>query len=324
MNSGLQSKLSKIKFTLGLNPSIEKRPDYNKFIPEPYKAVVLFQADFEMAWAWRFAKSHPDPLNEAEKMGLLERENIPEILRYCDQYNIPVTWAAVGHLFLESCARKDGLVHPELPRLAPFENNFWRFSGGDWFEQDPASNVKEAPAWYCPDLINMIMESRTRHEIGCHTFSHIDCRDEVCSPELLRAELDACRVLAQEKGIGLESFVHPGNTFGNIKTLAENGFSSYRTNYRNTLGYPVYHNEGIWELKSTMDLFWREQWSADYHVKRYSTIIERAVKNRSVCVLWFHPSFSPEFLHHVLPGIFRFIYEKQDQEIGRASCRERV
>ena len=75
----------------------------------------------------------------------------------------------------------------------------------------------------------------------------------------------------------------------------------------------MYHNEGIWELKSTMDLFWREQWSADYHVKRYSTIIERAVKNRSVCVLWFHPSFSPEFLHHVLPGIFRFIYEKQDQ-----------
>ena len=125
MNPSLQSSLSKLKFALGLNPIVEHRDNIGRFIPEPYKAVVLIQADFELAWAWRFSRNFPDSFGESEKIGLLERDNIPQIIHLCDKYNIPVTWATVGHLFLERCSVTNGFIHPEIKRLPYFENKFW-------------------------------------------------------------------------------------------------------------------------------------------------------------------------------------------------------
>jgi|SRR5664280_212826 peptidoglycan/xylan/chitin deacetylase (PgdA/CDA1 family) len=312
MNPTIRSLASKLKFAIGLNPKVVRTVDYRHFIPEPYKAVILIQADFELAWAWRFAKNLSDPLLESEKIGLLERENIPKILQLCDKYNIPVTWATVGHLFLESCSRTNGSVHPEIKRLPYFENKFWKYIEKDWFEMDPCSDFNEAPAWYCPDLIELIMQSKTKHEIGCHTFSHIDCRDEICQPDILESELEACRDVAEKKGISLRSFVHPAHTIGNLNTLVKFGYTNYRTNYSKLLGYPVFHSEGIWELKNTTDFTWRRQWSADYHVYRFCKIIERAIKNRSVCVFWFHPSLDKEFIQYVMPGIFEYLDNKKD------------
>jgi peptidoglycan/xylan/chitin deacetylase (PgdA/CDA1 family) len=308
MNPSVQSSLSKLKFALGLNPKVESTDNIGRFIPEPYKAVILIQADFELAWAWRFAHSLSDPLPESEKIGLLERENIPKILQLCDKYNIPVTWATVGHLFLENCSRGGtGFAHPEIKRLPHFENKFWKYIEKDWFEMDPCSDFNEAPAWYCPDLIKLIMQSKTKHEIGCHTFSHIDCSDEICQPDVLESELELCCDLANKKGIDLHTFVHPAHTIGNLKTLVKFGYTNYRTNYGKLLAYPVFHSEGIWELKSTSDFTWRSQWSARYHGYRYCKIIERAIKNRSVCVFWFHPSMDSKFIQHVMPVIFEFL-----------------
>ena len=312
MNPSLQSSLSKLKFALGLNPIVEHRDNIGRFIPEPYKAVVLIQADFELAWAWRFSRNFPDSFGESEKIGLLERDNIPQIIHLCDKYNIPVTWATVGHLFLERCSVTNGFIHPEIKRLPYFENKFWKYSKNDWFDSDPGTDVHKSPAWYCPDLIELIMQAKAKHEIGCHTFSHIDCRDEICPPEVLESELEACRDLADKKGIILRSFVHPAHTIGNLKTLVKFGYTNYRTSYSKLLGYPIFHSEGIWELKNTTDFTWRKQWSADYHVYRYCKTIERAIKNRSVCVFWFHPSLDKEFIQYVMPGIFEFLDNNKD------------
>lgn len=308
----VKSKLSKVNFALGLNPKILKSIYWRNYVPEHFKAVLLISADFELAWAWRYTKSSTNPLERALSKAKQERMNIPLILDLCEQYNIPITWATVGHLFLESCNKNNGLVHPEIPQLSHFENNFWKFSGKDWFENDPCSDYKNAPEWYSPDLIRKILNSRVNHEIGCHTFSHIDCRDGVCPPDLMRAELRECIKLAKEFRINLKSFVHPGYTIGNLSVLAEDGFTNFRTNDRNVLGYPKKHQNGLWELEQTAEFVYRKNWSIDYHIYRYIAIIKKAIKSNTVCVFWFHPSFDPIVVEKIWPAVFRFIDENRE------------
>lgn len=319
MQRKLKSLLSKVNFFLGRTPKIEKVIDYRRFIPEPYKAVVTITADFELAWAWRYSKSVPNPLERAKKFARQERENVPQILKICEEFNIPITWATVGHLFLQGCERGSGVPHPELPRLGNFENDYWKFSGRDWFEHDPYTDYKSAPEWYCPDLIDQILNSKVKHEIGCHTFSHIDCSDAVCSKEVFDAEVELCQKLALERGVELKSFVHPGHTIGNIGNLADHGFASFQSDPGNILGYPVKHLNGLWELKRTYEFVFRIEWSVDYHIYRYKEIIERAIKNNSVCNFWFHPSCDVILLNQVIPEIFKHLHNLKDQ-IVIATC----
>ena len=309
----LKPLLSKINFFLRRSPKIETCKDPSRFIPQKYKAVLLISADFELSWAWQYAKGNPEPLTYALEMAYTERNNIPQIVKLCEEYDIPITWATVGHLFLEKCTRENGSSHPEIPRLRKLENDYWRFEKDDWFEHDPCTDYRQAPAWYCPDLIEQIISSPVAHEIGCHTFSHIDCRDEICPPALLKAELEECKRLAGRMGLELKSFVHPGHTIGNLDVLAQEGFTNFRTDYRNVLGYPKKHANGLWEFEQTAEFVLRKGWSIDYHIHRYRTIIRRAMESNTVCVLWFHPSFDPEVVEEILPKVFGYVDQNRDK-----------
>lgn len=304
--------LSKVNFLLGRNPVVERRTDFRRFIPSPYRTVVLISADFELAWAPRYDKKATAPLDYALELARRERDNLPNILALTEQYTIPITWATVGHLFLESCRSENGRKHPEIPAVANYEGPFWDFSGSDWFEYDPCTECSEAPEWYAPDLLRSIIDNGAGHEIGCHTFSHIDCRDGVCAPELMRAELQTCKQIAASWGLSLESFVHPGHTIGNLEVLAQEGFTNYRTDYRNVLGYPRRDASGLWEFEQTAEFNWRNGWSAKYHIYRYTEIIRRAMASNTVCVFWFHPSFDSRIVSEVWPAVFRFLDERRD------------
>ena len=61
--------LTRILIESGLKPKVNRKVDslYKK-------GVVVFSADFEMAWAFRFSKKLS---NKAVEKGLRERENIP-------------------------------------------------------------------------------------------------------------------------------------------------------------------------------------------------------------------------------------------------------
>jgi hypothetical protein len=310
----LRSTLGKLNFLLGLAPKVIRyESSLRGYIPEPYSAVCLLSADFELSWAFRYSKSTNNPGERAAKYASLTRKNLPEIIRLCEEYNIPVTWATVGHLFLKGCNRTNGLAHPEIKRLPYFKNEFWKFSSGDWFDDDPCTDYMTDPAWYCPDLIEQIIKSPVGHEIGCHSFSHIDCRDQVCPDEVFFSEIEACKKAAEPFNVKLQSFVHPGHQIGNLNNLFKAGFTSFRTDFGDTLAYPVKHPSGLWELKNTAEIRYRNNWSVNYHIKRFKTIIGRAIKHKKVCVLWFHPSFDPMIPDLVLPGVFRFIHENKDK-----------
>lgn len=303
----LKSSASKAKFYLGKTPIVESKSKFKNLIPHPYKAVVTISADFELAWAWQWSKQQ-ESLQLSLNKSRIARRNFPKILHLCEIYNIPITWATVGHLFLESC---NG--HEDLVQLPHFENEFWKFNNSDWFVNDPKSNFREAPHWYAPELIDQIIKSPVNHEIGCHTFSHIDCRDVTCDSLVFNSEIKECKRVADRLGLILKSFVHPAHTIGNLDNLAVNGFTNFRTNYRNVLGFPKQHENGIWELEQTAEFVYRKEWSVQYHIYRYIEIVKRAIKTNTVAVLWFHPSFPSVVVEQILPEVFKYIDKNRDQ-----------
>ncbi|OGF65037.1 MAG: hypothetical protein A2Y62_16530 [Candidatus Fischerbacteria bacterium RBG_13_37_8] len=307
--SYIKSVLSKINFAVGNNPHLKHYPNetVKRFIPSPYKAVFILSTDFELAWAWRYAKNIANLKEAIENYVQSSRKNVPLILELCDHYKIPLTWAIVGHLFLDNCHRKKTLVHQNLRRIPYHRNNYWEFNAGDWFDDDPATDWKSALQWYAPDLIKSILGANTKHEIACHTFSHIDCRDGICPEYVFKDEINECVKIAREWGIQITSFVHPANMIGNIKLLKEYSFNSYRDNSGNYLTFPQQDKNGLWKFFSTSELAFRKEWSTDYHIYRYCTIIKRAIEFNRLCYFWFHLSTESEFLITILENLFEFL-----------------
>ena len=241
----LKGKVTQGFYLLNLKPSVEPGPSNLE------KGIITFSADFEMAWAFRYSKTQN---HNATQLGIEEWENVPVFVNLFERYKIPITWATVGHLFLEKCDCIDGKSHPEMVHPRHFENRNWLFDKGSWYDADPCTNYKQDPAWYAPDLIEQIVKSPVTHEIGCHTFSHIDFSDLNCNKELAHSEIEKCVSLAKEKGIQLSSMVFPGGTYGNIKTLREHGFTSYRHPMKYDICLPKFDKEGLLAIPSSTGL----------------------------------------------------------------------
>lgn len=287
--------------------NLKIKPTINRKVKSPFsKGIIVLSADFEMAWAFRYSKTKA---KIAEQMGLRERENVPKLLEFFEKYNIPVTWATVGHLFLNECSRNDqGIAHSDMPRPISFENRNWVYNSGDWYEHDPAENVTSKPAWYAPDLIKLILSSNVAHEIGCHTFSHSDFTYKNCTEEFARAEIMKCKELAKLIGIELKSMVFPGGTFGNYEVLKEQGLSCYRFPMANHIDMPIIDKYGLVAIPSSLGLDRdTNNWSASFHLQIIDSFLEKTIKNKQVCHFWFHPSMDLWYLTNVFPYILEKI-----------------
>lgn len=271
-----------------------------------YKGGIIISADFELGWAFRYSKTNSNP----EKMASLSRKNIPFLLKIFELYNIPITWATVGHLFLNECKKGD---HDWLHRIPYFENKHWLFDKGDWFDCDPYTSWENAKSWYAPDLIESILNSRVKHEIGCHTFSHIDFSYENCPPEVAEDEIKACVYSAKRWGITLKSMVFPGGTFGNLEVLKKYGFQIYRKNMNFDMSYPFKNTFGLLVTPSSAGLGdYGFGWSIEYFLKRYKKYIDKAINTGTVCHFWLHPSIDEWFLKRIFPDILKYAAEKRE------------
>ncbi len=300
-----QGRLMQLIYRLGI------KPRYNRRATSPFKkGIFVFSADFEMAWAFRYSKKRS---KVAVEMGEQERKNMPRILQHFDKYDIPVTWATVGHLFLNDCnCTKNQLPHNTMPRPGFFENRNWLYKSGDWYQHDPCTDVNTNGAWYAPDLIDMILASETKHEIGSHTFSHIDCTYKNCTQKLMDAELKKCIELAKSKNIDIKSFVFPGGTFGNYETLKDNGILCYRKPFENEIDIPIIDEFGLVRIPSSLGMDKDPySWSAEFHIQQIKKFIATTVKSKQVCHLWFHPSMDPWYVEEVLPHLLKLVAEAQ-------------
>jgi peptidoglycan/xylan/chitin deacetylase (PgdA/CDA1 family) len=262
------------------------------------KAAVCIAADFEMSWAFRHLSKE-----EALERGRRERENIPTILRILDNYSCPMTWATVGHLFLESCSRgAGGLAHPEMPR--PYHNPLW---SGDWYTHDPCSNYKEAPCWYAPDLIQSILENPVRHEVGTHSFSHANFTPACADPALIRREIEESASAMQRFGISPRSLVYPYNNreHAYLGLLSELSIIAVRKrDKRVRLSYPERTCSGVYQLYESLML--RESKHYDY-LDKAKIFLSTAAKRHAVFHLWFHPSEPREIFENEFRRIIEYI-----------------
>ena len=278
--------------------------------PNGYKGALIISADFEMAWAWRYASSGTDPVD----MGLRERGNVPAILQMLDEYHVPVAWATVGHLFLESCICYAGRPHPELSRIPYFTNKVWRYESGDWYDHDPCTSVDQDTAWYAPDLVKAIMIAGAGHEIACHSFSHLDCSDINCPAEVMEDEIRECVRLAKEFGVELKSMVFPGGTNGNYDILKKYGFTNVRLNTSYDMYYPEKDSSGLWLLPSSSSIDNHGfGWSAKKYQEYYARYLCKALSGKTVCHLWFHPSIDSFCLNEILPAVLSEVRKRADE-----------
>lgn len=187
---------------------------------ESTRGTMVLSLDLELSWG-RFDKI---PVEVLGAESLAERQQIKRFLALLDQYEIPATWAVVGHLMLDGCVRDDaGHAHTET---LPHARYSWY--PRDWYSCDPCTNVSVAPGWYGPDILEWIRAARVHHEIGSHSFAHIIFGDPECSVSMAEADIEAAVEAAACKGITLNSFVFPRNRVGHLETLRRLGLSAYR------------------------------------------------------------------------------------------------
>ena len=183
------------------------------------RGVFVLSIDTELMWG----SFHRMSASEFEAKNGRLRDVIALILAMLDRYSVPVTWAMVGHLFLDSCDRaQDGRAHPDLGRPA------YDWYPHDWYRQDPCTDLATDPLWYGADVVELVRSARTQHEIGSHSFAHLVFGDPGCPAEAARDDIEAWSAAARDCGISGRSFVFPRNRVGHLDLVAAAGFTCYR------------------------------------------------------------------------------------------------
>ncbi len=183
------------------------------------RGIFTLSLDFELVWGSRDLYADPAPLIAQAQ---LTRERVFErLLSLLTTNGITATWATVGHLFLDSASRQDGLLHPTL---TPPQHS-WRST--PWFEGVPAGSEAEHPTWYGRSLLLRLKDAE--QDIGSHSFSHAIFGDPGCSRECAESELARCVSAAADLGIELRSFVFPRNEIGHVELLGKYGFTCWRS-----------------------------------------------------------------------------------------------
>ena len=306
----LRRRLNHLAFDLGAFPRVKPCDIPHKLrFPDNRQGGFVMSADFEMGWAFRFSKTRPD----AEKNSAPTRKGFSRLVELFEETGVPITWATVGHLFLEECKPGD---HDWMHRIPYFDHKTVRFMEGDWFECDPHSHWSDANIWYAPDLIKQIMQSSVPHEIGCHTFSHMNFDDRYCPPEVADDEIKACLQAAEPYNIQQCSMVFPCGTYGNIPVLKRYGFTVYRRNIDYKLAYPFLDEHGLMVIPSTSGVDFGKKasgWSVEQIQRRLLALVDRAISTHTVGHFWFHPSMVEEEREILLAPLLRHVAQRRNE-----------
>ena len=187
------------------------------------KGTFILSIDVELAWGFLECVLIGDK-ELASVRGA--RSALRPLLKLLEDYEVPVTWFIVGHVFLDRCECVNGRPHPDMPRP--------RYSWfiGDWYRYDPCTNLSKDPAWYGADIVSEIMRHKrntcVRNDICPHTFSHPVLGDPGCTEEVARREIEKCLEIMSRLSIKPRAFAFPLNDIGYVELLKDYGFTAFR------------------------------------------------------------------------------------------------
>ena len=268
-------------------------------------AAASISADFELNWAFRSLA-----IAERDHLGVTERENVPFILELLNKFGVPITWATVGHLFLSSCTSNGDCGHKDMPR--PPLNPLWQ---GDWYMHDPCTDLQRDPLWYAPDLVEKILSAEVPHEIGSHSFSHINFSAQTSHPELVRREMEECLAAMQPFGLRLRSLVYPFNRMGHAYHDLLKTFGIIAVRHRDErvrLSYPERGQAGVYKIYESMNL--REPSYYSYRDKA-EIFLEKAIEAGAAYHLWFHPSDERSVFQKEFAQILELIQQQRESGV---------
>jgi peptidoglycan/xylan/chitin deacetylase (PgdA/CDA1 family) len=165
--------------------------------------TVVISLDTELAWG-RLSHDKATPLSEDESAG---RNAIKYILDVFDTHQIPATWGIVGHLLLDSCNEETHYRAPYIDAV------------------DPGTDQDTNPLYYAPEILNWIQTADVSHEVAGHSFSHP--RFGEIDRSQAQTELEAMVRAFEDRGVSIESIIHPGIDLAHLDLLKAYGISCY-------------------------------------------------------------------------------------------------
>jgi peptidoglycan/xylan/chitin deacetylase (PgdA/CDA1 family) len=259
------------------------------------KPVFSLSLDIELAWAF-ILNSQQRALNRLRNDPGNGRGAIVSLLKLLEKYDVPATWAVVGNLFL-GLAGAGELIQREMPQ----------FTEG-WLDWDFYSSLHGNALYFGRDIVEKVLASPVKHEIGLHSFFHIPF--SLCSQEVARAEVELGIKAAEMFGLSPRSFVFPQNRIGHTDVLKEYGFTIYRSKNRGqsrrwehkfiirkyngllgqfvTLPVSPSYKDGIWELPSSMCFSGNPLLNLGY-LSRTKFWLNQAIRSNRVFHIWLHP-----------------------------------
>lgn len=165
---------------------------------------VVISLDGELGWGRHLGVPSASFVRHA-------RQNWDRLLALFEEFDVPATWAVVGHLFLSECERPH-LDHP----------------GGERCCERSTDDVAPEEIWFGPDLLEAVRTSDVDHELAGHGFTHWRFDHEEMTGAIAARELRQCVAAASDRGIDFSSFVFPVNRVRYKGLLPEYGFDCYR------------------------------------------------------------------------------------------------
>lgn len=194
------------------------------------QSVFTISLDFELHWGV-FDKRDRDQRKLCYQNTL---HLIPQMLELFTQYDVHVTWATVGSLFVNNAAEWAAFK----PALEPKYDNT-KYSPYSWIAEH-GLNDEKAWAHFAPDMVKLI-PTFPGQELGTHTFAHYYCMEPKSYPEAFAADLDAANKAAERFGKPMLSLVFPRNQFNEdyLKICYDKGIRTVRSNPDNWFWTPV-------------------------------------------------------------------------------------
>ena len=125
----------------------------------------VISLDFELHWGFFDNRTIDDCRSQLLNVNAV----IDELLQLSQQYNVSITFAAVGMLFAKN--KNDILKY--LPKLKP------NYSNNALNSYDLLNDIdeKDQVIYFAQSLVNKI-ENAPLHEVGTHTFCHYYCNEK--------------------------------------------------------------------------------------------------------------------------------------------------